>query len=65
MEWQPWETAPKDGTPFLAGWSFGGLEAMQPAKWMQGHFVHTWDHDILRGEPSHWMPLPAPPTAAE
>jgi hypothetical protein len=61
-DWQPIETAPKDGTRVL---TFGpdrivtayfdpgvrGHEREFPAGW-RGAF-----------EPTHWMPLPAPPEA--
>lgn len=59
-DWQPIETAPKDGTEILAYW--------------EGHMdVMSWDQDMenftddlgytVRGnrQPSHWQPLPEPP----
>jgi len=56
MEWQPIETAPKDGTQFLA-WTlapFGGR-----------YDIIEWNDILIMQEcdtpPSHWMPLPAPP----
>lgn len=60
-EWQPIETAPKDGTAILvwtgrrctcANWS-----NRQFKRWNNG-----WDHD-RNGfiDPTHWMPLPEPP----
>jgi hypothetical protein len=76
-EWQPIETAPKDGTAFRAyapelihpdfnPW--GSVEAVFDG---ESQFVGAvWDgcHDIWRTEiiqPTHWMPLPAPPSGLE
>lgn len=47
--WQPIETAPKDGTEVLM-WS----ETMGMAVWPS---TAKWDHV------THWMPLPQPPQA--
>lgn len=71
-QWQPIETAPRDGTSVdlwgvnllshdkrshrIAGVSFGSVR-----DWM-GQEREDWQHG--RGEdfqPTHWMPLPAPP----
>ena len=61
--WRPIETAPRDGTEVLANTS--GL----------GRVVVYWDDEesqwgtglgyLDRGAPTHWMPLPPPPTSAE
>lgn len=66
-KWQPIETAPKDGTPFLAtGFDFGYVGNTR-------HFVVAkWSLDRERFEPddmgdyqlthlTHWISLPAPP----
>ena len=63
-EWQPIETAPKDGTwivicdgrhagCFLAAYWDGDEEA--PYKWF------TVDGSYHADFPTHWMPLPEPP----
>lgn len=68
-DWQPIETAPKDGTNFLA---IGGIYHGLP-------FVARWEPSFYSDQPwklplsasrvyehclTHWMPLPEPPEAA-
>lgn len=57
--WRPIDSAPKDGTEILlyedrrivsGAWNRGG--AMHMPYWMGGLF-----------RPTHWMPLPSPPSA--
>ena len=64
--WQPIETAPKDGTAFLAVKTY---DYMSPAMVVMHYskfdldqevLLVSWDHDD-GFEPSHWMPLPDPP----
>ena len=61
-DWQPIETAPKDGTKFLA--YEGGAENKHYECWWQDDFSNWsgwqdwWDSEP---EPTHWMPLPEPP----
>jgi hypothetical protein len=50
-EWQPIETAPRDGTRVLL-WD-GGPEA----------YIGYWSGDSWISYPSHWMPLPDPPVS--
>jgi hypothetical protein len=60
QEWQPIETAPKDGT-----WVFLFVPGHGPARarWNgQSWMAHTNARQITRG--THWMPLPAPPVTA-
>ena len=62
VEWQPIETAPKDGTPVLVH-DEGAIE------------IATWDSDSdawrdcsghkMWPSPQHWMPLPDPPAPRE
>jgi hypothetical protein len=60
MEWQPIETAPKDGTEILVLTTKYNVV-------FQSHWDHGWE---IRNEqfeyigdisPSYWMPLPEPP----
>lgn len=55
MEWQPIETAPRDGTWILV--YVNGT--VTNAFFYLGH----WDDGdyFSRMEPTHWMPLPEPP----
>lgn len=67
MEWQPIETAPKDGFSVLI--SFDGIvgeahyydqdNEHEGWYWAQEH----WTDAHVSGPvyPTHWMPLPAPP----
>lgn len=69
-EWQPIETAPKDGTEVLvwALWidpdtdSFGSGSTFHKAridKWVRGAWWRTKQSPHM--QPTHWMPLPEPP----
>lgn len=67
MDWQPIETAPKDGTQILA-YAEGsrGLNYFSVAEWATAKDYAPrsvadwfWAYAI---RPTHWMPLPAPPS---
>jgi hypothetical protein len=62
MEWQPIETAPKDGSLVLG---FGPHEQrrtyIEAIQHYRGKWTITWMDGY--GEPTHWMPLPEPPHA--
>lgn len=67
-EWQPIETAPKDGRKILL-WC-PTLNNMIQAQWrvhdMGGEWVDIWNNDPIEdmqgvAYPTHWMPLPNPP----
>ncbi len=65
-EWQPIETAPKDGTVVL----LAGCRKPVAAAWLEDEidYWHVDDNKLgpfaLRGPaPTHWMPLPKPPAA--
>ena len=66
MDWQPIETAPKDGTP-VDLWATWPGNAMPPRRipdafWNanRGEWSHSAGYTWL--VPTHWMPTPAPPT---
>lgn len=58
-EWQPIETAPKDGK-WLLVWN--GLSAQIPAVAYYDGEVWTHGDNTFYWNISHWMPLPAPPS---
>lgn len=68
MKWQPIETAPRDGTEI---WAFNGEQARM--HWVEGDGFALWiwsdellsDIDPCAEQPTHWMPLPAPPKEPE
>ncbi|MGI9292383.1 MAG: DUF551 domain-containing protein [Pseudomonadales bacterium] len=65
-DWQPIETAPKDGTwVLLGGCEFGYI--IQTARWYDwGVQGWEWGDYSNRGfKPTHWMPLPEPPKTDE
>ena len=70
MEWQDIESAPRDGAYFLAYWP----HRSRSEAWHKGQYrTHwtewgngCWEADGLGKpveRPTHWMPLPEPPTA--
>ena len=79
-EWQPIETAPKDGTLVIAAWDaetdpspeVERIWIVTAAYWMEGFdgsveepaYPHAWMQadECIPVEPTHWMPLPEPPT---
>lgn len=63
--WRPIETAPKDGTWFLAYWPVQTFEdRIQTTRWLHGdcRFVDASDF-MDHIQPTHWQPLPTPPEA--
>lgn len=70
MEWQPIETAPKDGSVILAYWEayldgkrIEGDNCYALTKWSSnlGLWISIDDEEFGYMEPSHFMPLPPPP----
>ncbi len=62
-DWQPIETAPKDGTRILV---YRPGKHNHPAVgvdfWQVGHAPYdVWWHSPSNGQPTHWMSLPPPP----
>jgi hypothetical protein len=59
-EWLPIETAPKDGTDILLWCPLPGSEYSVVGKLCDGWWQSSYEgEDVFN--PSHWMPLPAPP----
>jgi hypothetical protein len=73
MQWQPIETAPRDGSSVIIGCagkgSGEGVYATEPGwkGWPEpGWYWVGEDADLARPiEPTHWMPLPPPPKGEE
>ena len=76
-QWQPIETAPKDGTRIIGRRSYAerytGRLRYERHKTFWGKTSHVpiygWNYgrdveDQELWEPTHWMPLPDPPTPA-
>lgn len=74
--WQDIGTAPRDGTEVLLFTHHGGdvfceepFDAVQIGYWDEGnnkpgtvwHREPGWHQEKI-GEPTHWMPLPSPPS---
>lgn len=61
MDWQPIETAPKNGDPILACIA-GATFFPEKVQWLPGL---GWSYGCLKHGPAipltHWMPLPEPP----
>jgi hypothetical protein len=66
MEWQPIETAPKDGAEILAtGYNYGLMDSGRHrviTKYLDGEWADASNafRDTF-GYLTHWMPLPEPP----
>lgn len=62
-DWQPIETAPKDGTePLVSHGEFASVVWWDEigSGWIVAALA---DQSIYAPNPTHWMPLPAPPVA--
>ena len=62
-EWQPIETAPRNGRNIWAAYPDGEGHVFQTEAWWSAQ-DHEWQEAFgcEKLEPTHWMPLPAPPT---
>ena len=62
-EWQPIETAPKDDYQEILVFHNGGITI---ARWYEENQEWVYQHELLSldsvASPTHWMPLPEPPT---
>lgn len=69
MDWQPIETAPKDGTTVFVnhGEQDHGWLPSNRATWGGGKWVYQFEDGTPGGipflQPTHWMPLHAPPSS--
>jgi hypothetical protein len=65
-EWQPIETAPRDGTEvfcFIPEHNWGALKVGEDYKLLSFIQDVGWVNRAYHNEkPTHWMPLPPPPT---
>lgn len=64
MDWQPIETAPKDGTVVMLYWPTISINAYPAVGFNHDDdYGWAWSQWMDYGEifPTHWMPLPAPP----
>jgi hypothetical protein len=63
-EWQPIETAPKDGTPVDLWTAEDGRFADACWNSTRRRWETQWER-LANSVPTHWMPLPPPPAAEE
>ena len=66
--WQPIETAPKDGTDIYATRIDGIVFRPSIIYWekFEGRgWLCSQTHRPVSSQPTHWMPLPQPPTTEE
>jgi hypothetical protein len=60
LPWQPIETAPRDGSDFLAF-----LRGMMVVVFYENNPIHPWQTadgiGYHKDAPTHWLPLPEPP----
>ena len=64
MNWQPIETAPKDGTHFLVSDDEGFMGVAMWEDYETLDFVCCYDEGWLKRDAKWWMPLPSPPDSA-
>jgi hypothetical protein len=69
MNWQPIETAPKDGTRvlvyngdiYVAAWEDSSMSLKIKKGWVYACVATNWNYYEVVYEPTHWMPLPNSP----
>lgn len=67
-DWQPIETAPKDGTPMLLTyWNDQTQDTLPVTSGFWSRLSDRWWSEISQKgcKPTHWMPLPLPPSQRE
>lgn len=63
MEWLPIESAPKDGHMILVvAFIHGEIDWLSTARRKGGRWEFYSGSEYGDGPPTHWMPLPDPPT---
>src|SRR6266550_5689571 len=62
-DWQPIETAPRDGTMILIGRWDRGLATIYSDHWAED--PGCWCDSSGSFLPTHWMPLPHPPECVD
>lgn len=64
-DWQPIETAPKNGTHVLLYHKGGSIASGRWGKpfhmWLSSYRPSDTECDLETPQPTHWMPLPPPP----
>ena len=63
-EWQPIETAPRDGTYILASPYWIGNPRADVVNWHKAQRSEGWlniREGYIPGKPTHWLPIPEPP----
>ena len=56
VEWQPISTAPFNQKVLIYSPDYGYIDVAE--QWPNGAW---WEADDYQHDPTHWMPLPAPP----
>lgn len=62
MQWQPIETAPRDGTLILIRIN---KQWIASARWIKTPKGECWDYGLSETKPTHWMPLPEQPSKGD
>lgn len=58
-DWQPIESAPKDGTAiWVADLKAGAMEPVRTQRWYYGEWTNIYTDNSISWKPTHWQPLP-------
>jgi hypothetical protein len=67
-EWRPIDSAPRDGTRVILGWDSGEPSRFgfhqRNADW-KGWRATSLEIGFPKKPPTHWQPMPTPPTGDE